>query len=823
MLARPGFWVFAGERMSGRQSCDIAETLFSFELLVERVSITEEASKVSDELAIGVRLLDFPTLLIYQPQRRSDGFEQSGDSRQGEYTFNRGKSCFFQMNLNSLHNQLLNSPLYIMVLGVKEELPRLVGTSLISLATVVARIWLDVTENGVSSPSSYGERGIVAVCNLQGDTIGSISLHYKLLSVGASFLPHITDFRGDESAGALGAQGDSVIVEKVSADVFPLECGNAPSATGDLIDIKLNDHGPGKANREDRVSLVQNVPEPENEIPQKQTETDNTFEDYLNVFCPPHLFYNSSFESENKNEQEDCRNLTPQSEGFTYEDSEEEPSLKVEETRSPTMNQRLRHDAQTARTQCKSGTNLNNLGEALQQLPLLNALLVELAQLNDQGPKRPLSIHPNLAWIYRPASAEPAGEHVDSLQKAQRKRPQKTTKSASPHAKTHVPRNCSVPAKSESARVKDRQADANTSRTSPRKKCIYGTTKTFNLRRNLNSRPRNERHECLELIKNETNTSISKEKTASLNKMKANKRKSALNRSAGLGENVETIMQSMQVNTAIQETVATSQKNLEEEVGKQQSKERPSVSGRGLEVIRLPSVAVDGSVSNKTRRHSASDQSLSGSDRHGGKAESLGSSRGISPKSSSSYSSGEENQEERYDDDFNSLEPSDADSPVTSPESGKTPRSPRRHGRRASDSDSEGFRSRAVLPVPIKASTSPQRALMGTHIIRSRAHTPTRSFRPGDRHSSGSSQIVQKQPGRSRRSPGGDSFMSSEGQHSESNKNCKHVCGFSRESVSSFEPEEVEELSDELGSLDFRMQCQPISNLIVNKLPGYTL
>lgn len=802
--------------MSGQQNYDTAETLFSFELLVECVSITEEGSKVSDELAIGVRLLDFPTLLIYQPQQRSAGFKQ------GEYIFNKGKSCVFQMNLNSLHSQLLNSPLYAMVLDVKEELPRLVGTSLISLAKVVARIWLDVTENGVSSPSSYGEQGVVAVCNLRGEKIGSISLSYKLLSVGASFLPRIRDFRGDKSSGSLVPQVDSMIVEKVFADEFPHECGNAFFDTEEMTNIKLNDCGSGT---EDRASVVEKVPEPENEILQKHTETDDSFEDFLTVFCPPHLVYNSSFENGNKSRKEDCRNLTPVSVGFTYEDSEEETSLKVEETSSPTMNQGLRHAAETVRNQCKSGTTLNNLGEVLQQLPLLNALLVELAQLNDRNPKRPLSIHPHLAWIYRPASAEPAGEHVDPLQKTQRKLSQKTTKSAHPHAKMHTFRNSSEPVKSESTRGKGRQADANTSRTSHRKKFIYGTTKTFNLRRNLNFRQRNERHECLELIKNETNTSTTKEKTVSPNRIKAHKMESALNQSAGLDENVETMMQSMQVNTGIQETVPTSPKNLEDKVGKQHSKERASLSSRSLKVIHLPCVDVDGSVSNKARRHSASDQSLSGSDRHRAKAEALGSGKDISPKSSASYSSGEENREERYDDDFNSLEPSDSDSsePVTSPVSSKTPRSTPRHGRCASDSDPENFCSRAVLPVPIKASTSPQRALMGTHVIRPQAHTPTQSFHAGDRHSSVSSQIIQKQSGRSRRSPGGDSYMSSEGQNSKSHKNCKPVGGFSRESVSSFEPDEMEELSDELGSLDLRMQAQPISNLIANKLPGYTM
>lgn len=811
--------------MSGQQHYDIDETLFSFELLVECVSITEEGSKVSDELAIGVRLLDFPTLLIYQPQQRSDGSKQCGDSRLGEYFFHKGKSCFFQMNLNSLHSQLLNSPLYAMVLDVKEELPRLVGTSLISLAKVVARIWLDVSENGISSPSSYGERGVVPVCNLKGEKIGSISLSYKLVNVGASVLPHISDFGDDKSSGSLLPQGDSIIVQKVSADVLPRGCGNAFLDKEEMTNIKLNDCGSRKEYQEDRVSVVENDPEPENEMLQKHTETDDSFEDFLTVFCPPHLVYNSSFENGNKHEQEDCRNLASVSVGFTYEDSEDETSLKVEETRSPTMNQRLRHDAQTARTQCKSGTTLNNLGEVLQQLPLLNALLVELAQLNDQNPKQPLSIHPNLAWIYRPVSAEPAVEHVDPLQNTSRKPPQKTKKSAHPHAKTHASRNSTLPVKSESARGKGKHADAKTSRTSPRKKFIYGTTKTFNLRRNLNTRPQNEHHECLELIKNETNTNISKEKNVSPNRIRAHKIKTALNRSTGLDENVETMMESMQMNTGVQETVPTSQKNREDEVGKQQSKERPSLSSRSLKVIHLPSVDVDGSVSNKARRQSGSDQSLSGSDRHRAKAASLGSGKDISPKSSTSYSSGEENQEEHYDDDFNSLEPSEAGSPepVTSPESFKTPRPTLRHGRCASDSDSEGFCSRAVLPVPIKASTSPQRALMGTHIIRPQAHAPTQSFHAGDRQTSVSSQIVQKQSGRSRRSPGGDSFMSSEGQNSESHKNCKPVGGFLRESVSSFEPDEVEELSDELGSLDFRMQAQPISNLIANKLPGYTM
>ncbi|KAK5853760.1 hypothetical protein PBY51_014890 [Eleginops maclovinus] len=140
--------------MSGREN---NETLFSFELLVESIKVEKE-SQVSDELALGVRLLDFPTLLIYQPEKSNAGVKQHADNgkdQQGEYAFNRGKSCFFKMNLNSLHTHLSNTPLYAMVLDVKEEIPKLVGSSLVSLAKAMDRIRQDVNERGVSTPSSH--------------------------------------------------------------------------------------------------------------------------------------------------------------------------------------------------------------------------------------------------------------------------------------------------------------------------------------------------------------------------------------------------------------------------------------------------------------------------------------------------------------------------------------------------------------------------------------------------------------------------------------------------------------------------------------------
>lgn len=810
--------------MSGRQKSDSLETLFSFELLVECIRIQKE-SKVSDELALGVRLLDFPTLIIYQPQQSSGGINQQehhGKDQRGEHIFNRGKSCFFKMNMNSLHTQLSNSPLYAMVLDVKEEIPKLVGTSLVSLASVMDRIRQDVTEHGASTPSSHGERGLVGICNLMGEKIGSISLSYKLLSLGASLLPHITDSsRGLKSTNVHGEQ-----YVQVSEEV--------------LCDVSRNIPNKKPPNEK------QTEHKPRSQMPQTLKETENVFED-LTVFCPPHLFYSNSAEEKSENERGDCNLLNLDSEVFTYEDtySEEDIADSKTEGESPTtIDQSVRDGVKTSRRQETSGATQNVLGEALQQLPLLNALLVELSQLNDQNPHRPLSIHPNLAWIYRPASTD---GHGNTARKAQNKSPQATRQRTSPHLKhLHSPRNCSTPlVRPASVKVKDKQEEAliesKSSSTFPKKKLVYGTTKTFNLRLKQISSLKVKRHECMELMQNETPSLMAKGKTKSSDKIvKSSKRKSAVNQSSGVNENIETMIQSITVGSALQETVTLKKKNLHGKVcGKldrhsQRISGQPSLSERGLKCIHIPGVDGVAQDKDKNEHHSESNQLQSDSDRHRDKIESSGSSGHSSPRSSFSDSVTEGNEEADYADDFTSLEPSDAYSPdpASSPEPSraKTPRSPIRPDFCNSDSGSEGFQRRTVLPMPIKAPSSPQHALRGTHIIRPRTHASALSFSSDDveRDGPASLQTIRSRKqmsdsGGMGRSSGADSFISSRGQMSESTKNSSPVRGFSAESISSFEPEEAEELEDELGSLDFRKEYQHISKLVANKLPGYTM
>ena len=148
--------------MSAKVNNETHETLFSFEVLVDYIRI--ESKHVSGELALALRLLDFPTLIVYQPeksQRRpeelhgDDGGEPGEQaaglpSFRGDHVFRKGKSCLFKISMEALHSQLADTPLYAMVLDVRGEVPTLVGTSLIPLAQLVGKIRLDVNARGIS-------------------------------------------------------------------------------------------------------------------------------------------------------------------------------------------------------------------------------------------------------------------------------------------------------------------------------------------------------------------------------------------------------------------------------------------------------------------------------------------------------------------------------------------------------------------------------------------------------------------------------------------------------------------------------------------------
>ncbi|KAM9364942.1 microtubule-associated protein 10 [Pholidichthys leucotaenia] len=797
------------------------ETLFSFELLVDYIRV-DSVCNVSEELALGVRLLDFPTLLIHQPQ---PGINRPGERRgsEKEYIFNRGKSCFFKMNFNSLHVQLHSTPLYAMVLDVKEEIPRLVGSCLISLAKAMDRITKDVAEGGVFIPSSHTERGLVGVCNLAGERIGAVSLSYKLLCLGASLLPHITE--REQATGGERAR-EHVKEEDRSMELMPLNSEN------DCLPIPSRGEG--------NVKNLQN----EDKRDDEEDDAESHFQEDLAFFCPPHLYYSSSAKETHNNKGEDYKlsNLDP--EPFLFEDPSSEDENKVAVPNSVRKNLKVRQEAVKSGSQETNVETTNVLREALRRLPLLNALLAELSQLNgNQSSSSP----PSSDWIYRPAPAVPSTAEGSTPQKAQTKSLQK----ASPRLEhLHPPRNCSTPTvRPSSLKIKDTNEEGLTGGKNfpqtPKTKLVYGTTKTFNLRLKRISPLKVQHRECVALTRREAQSGMLREKTKSRNKpLKNRSRKLVLNQSASnLNENIETAIQTITLDSALQETVTLKYKNQHGgnhyKQGREAQRISDSVSERDLKFIHIPRVDTDSGPQRKDKRpyRSESDQSQSQSDRCTDKVESSVSSRRRSPNSSFSDSSGARNEEADYADDFNSLEPSDAYSPdlLSSPEPSraKTPQSPIHPKFGDSDSGSEGVQKRAaILPVPVKAAGSPQRALMGTHVIRPRTHSPALSFSSsdGDRDESASASLQtvrsQKQMAQGSRgglSSGSESVVPSRSQRSDSTQSSIPAQGLSSGSLSSFEPQEPEELEDKLGSLDFREEYKHISELVASKLPGYTI
>ncbi|KAG7512040.1 microtubule-associated protein 10 [Solea senegalensis] len=786
--------------MSGGKN---VETLFSFELLVENIRV-EKDTNVSDQLALAVRLLDFPTLLIYSPQQHaSDDIIQAGQHGQhirGEYVFYRGKSCFFLMNLSSLHTHLSNTPLYVMVLDVKEEIPKLIGSSLISMANVMDRIMQDVAEHGVSVPSSHGEKRHVSMCSLTGENIGFISLSYKLISLGTNLLPHTADGKTIGNTGVHGGQHvqESTEEKNISRESLPLSHLSTRNKAPASSKTRRSDD-----QQEDAAVFV--ATERSLRAQTSQTLPENEKEEDLNIFCPPQLYYSKFAEEKHMNTKGDNKQLILDSEVFTIEDSCSEDELMVGLS-VPKLDHRVRYDTKPPRNQEKSEESPSGLGETLQQLPLLNALLVELSHLNGQNPQQPLPIHPNLAWIYRSASTEP------------------------PHLRnSHSPKeNSTSTVKPTTVQKKDKQVEGlQSSSKSTRKKLVFGSTKTFNMRLKQIS-PHKVQRECIELIQNNKQTSVAKVKSKPQDKLV----KSSQKKFSNLNENVETMMQNIKV-----DSITRRQRSLQgkyhdgQERDSERILEKPSpAERRDLTCIHIPSVDSDSTAQNKEKseHQSESNQSPPESGRHRGEFESLGSSTQSSRKSSFSDSSEKGNEEEDYADDFNSLSDAYSPDPVSSPDPSRvnTPKSPV-----CSDScnpDSASLHKRAVFPVPLKTSSSPQRSLRATHIIRPRTCASLLSFSSdaGDRDESASLQTIcsRKQVMESsgvERSGVADSFLS-RSQRSES-KTSSPVRGFSTGSVSSLEQQEAEEMKDELGSLDIRKEYQHISELVARKLPGYTL
>ncbi|KAM4600267.1 uncharacterized protein map10 [Fundulus diaphanus] len=769
---------------------DAPETLFSFELLVDHIRL-QENHKAPDRLALGLRLLDFPTLLIYQHRSKRVSSHQPA-LNQRDFPFHRGKSCFFKMNPGSLRVRLSATPLHAMVLDVTEETsPRFLGSSLLSLAEAMGRIKM------LSGPSAHTGKGVVAVSSLSGERIGTVSLSYKLVCLGASLLPHITGRSGYEGTTSPGGQDQEHSKEKNKS-------GSMCSPTGSKSQFSLQGNDP----EDPKIRLDESE-----EDDGTESQTKKTFEEDLTVFCPPRLYYSNTTRSQNRNTEQDYRLSNPDTEACTFEDS-----LCVgEEGKRKVSGFKAAHRKMTHTTKTSSSQDIDILRGALQRLPLLNALVVELSQLN---------VHLDPAQNTRPASSD----HRDPQQaESLHEDPQLTDAHLN---RLSPPRNCSTPLVNP-AEVKHTPKETLSARKSQRKKLEYGTTKTYRLRLKQISPLKVNGRECRALMTSDAQSRSAKETEMSRAEgIKSKKRGFLPNQRPNLDESIGTSMQS---DPALRETVTV--RPATQQGTRDSRAQGASADFQGRPVL-LPSVQGGSAPLSKDKHghHSASDQPDPLSDGYQStdplpELPERQSSRSSSPKSLFSQG-GRTEDDANYADDFDSLESSNASSPnpARSPEppGAKAPKSPISPYSYTSDSRSEGFQKKSVHhAAPVQAMKSPHRALMGTHHIPPRSRSSALSSSSGgdsddeERPSSSHTVCSRKQAnasGQMEQISCAESVLTSRSEREKSPRSRSLVRGFSAESTSS-----VEELEDELGSLDFRKEYKHISELVASKLPGYTM
>ncbi|XP_036403159.1 microtubule-associated protein 10 [Megalops cyprinoides] len=575
------------------------------------------------------------------------------------------------------------------------------------------------------------------------------------------------------------------------------------------------------------------------------------------------------------------------------EDLHPEEEAHVEERGLPAQPRIVRHpeeESTSGRAMQQTRAAPAPLVETFRQLPLLSALLAELTQLTSQHQQLPLSVHPNLAWLYRPTAERSHGVTPDVRP---RSRPHSTRASPTPRGKrSPSPRlkqdkslaNSAAslsPSPKEVGKAKRQNPKQETAppRSPPKRKLMYGLTHTVRLRMQqtnpgvLKEHERREQHrrKQMELLKRMKKRPLSLARTKSGQKLNGTSRGEVLNSHVSLDENIKTLVNSTEVGSprignpppqarSERESGSQAGKSCDSDiylpagatydrVSRSVQKRTPAICPKNRDVrVHIPSALSqysdhgddDGAQSDASyTRPQMTNPGFQSTSEEGGR--SLENSRFSSPARAYSDSHRDSFEPVEYLDDFTSPEPTDGHSPdfQSSPE-------PALGGSKkgASGSDSASQRSqRAALPVPVKAGASPQRSLKGTHIIRPRREASAISMSSGEsefasasggsirsryhrRH--GAASGGAERPSVSKDMEGSGSQLSDHFEDSPSARGSpvdSHLPANNSEaeSISSPVPELEDEKRDELGSLGFDNKYCHISELVVNKLPGYTL
>ncbi|XP_013011978.2 microtubule-associated protein 10 [Cavia porcellus] len=403
-----------------------AEHLFSLELLVDWVRL--EAGPQSPGApgpVVAFFLLDFPPLLVYPPATPVPAPQKDAIG------FGRGKACLFRLHPATLSSLLLHVAL-LQLPAAQAQNSQLVGACHVDLAAASFK---------VTGPSARGRRGTFALLSPTGKRVGEVALFYRLRDLGDSHIgspePPIP------LAPAAGAEG-TVVCQELRREPHRLPKTQRPSSAPELrprdgdqptgapaaqqdggktvfrgkaiLDTagfvkSLRTNSAVAASAGSRECCVSHLSE---EVTELDLET--------NTFCPPPLYYTHLTQEKVRPAQvkittelqmivpeeldgafpEKCLVSSPtlsNSLKCTNSATQERPTVLV----SPPHNQDIGAVNQTTCPPQNEQSAIN----PIRQLPLLNALLIELSLLYNQPMASPTHIHPHLAWLYRTQDKEP--------------------------------------------------------------------------------------------------------------------------------------------------------------------------------------------------------------------------------------------------------------------------------------------------------------------------------------------------------------------------------------------------------------------------------
>lgn len=344
------------------------DSLFSLELLVETARVEPRLlpsplpASGAFRPAVALRLLDFPTLLVRAPHCVPGPL----------VPFGRGKSCLFRLRPDALRGLLRRSPLHALLLALPPTAgpARLLGSCSVSLAPAAEELLLGTGPGG--------RRGRFPLRDLMGELVGELGLSYRLSNLGATLLGHLGESAASGeprrekqlpplSPTSLGAQSE----RGLSLDLIP-----EVEEDQDLESSSL--HSCRSFHRELQPNYIA-----------RELETE------ANVFCPPPMYYNCL--------AKDCCPASKASVPVTVAKPQE--SAQKEETTQPSsvpVKEKPLRGGQDMSPSPETLINPLQLRQTLSQLPLLNALLVELSLLNNQTLQSGTSpVHPQLAWLYQ--------------------------------------------------------------------------------------------------------------------------------------------------------------------------------------------------------------------------------------------------------------------------------------------------------------------------------------------------------------------------------------------------------------------------------------